>query len=277
MRADKKQKMLYKIVYFDEESITDFMQIVADGKLEKTTELLEEAKKSGDTATEGRVGIGIGGVLKTLIGFEASVAGKGSLETSFSTGNMVKSIVTNTILTDFINFISGQEKIEEKSINVIRKFEGYSITVSKDSMSYMVLLSPYLSMLKSGTSIKADDFDIAVDKMDNTLKNAKGYYEFIGSKNGEKFIFRFNINSFKNNYKPSDLLKMDISIYAIKVGRSTIRKLNIDYEFEIESPAISKDNPEWEKNVLIEETKNSEEDEDNDLDVYDVLLAGIEV
>jgi len=29
--------------------------------------------------------------------------------------------------------------------------------------------------------------------------------------------------------------------------------------------------------VLIEETKNSEEDEDNDLDVYDVLLAGIEV
>ena len=31
-----------KIVYFDEASVTDYVQIVAGGELQKTTELLEE-------------------------------------------------------------------------------------------------------------------------------------------------------------------------------------------------------------------------------------------
>lgn len=34
-----------KIVYFDEESVTDYVQIIAEGKLEKTTELLNETIK----------------------------------------------------------------------------------------------------------------------------------------------------------------------------------------------------------------------------------------
>ena len=37
--------MLSKIVYFDEASVTDFMQIVAGGQLEKTTELLKQSMK----------------------------------------------------------------------------------------------------------------------------------------------------------------------------------------------------------------------------------------
>lgn len=61
-------------------------------------------------------------------------------------------------------------------------------------------------------------------------------------------IFRFNIKSFKNNYKATDLQKMDISIYAIKVGKSSIEKLNIDNEFEIEEKYFKKDNPKYEKN-----------------------------
>ena len=34
-----------KIVYFDEESVTDYVQIIAEGKLEKTRELLNETIK----------------------------------------------------------------------------------------------------------------------------------------------------------------------------------------------------------------------------------------
>ena len=37
-----------KIVYFDEESVTDYVQIVAGGELESTTELL----KTRDTLAE---------------------------------------------------------------------------------------------------------------------------------------------------------------------------------------------------------------------------------
>ena len=35
-----------KIVYFDEDSVTDYVQIVAGGTLEKTTELLNSSEKS---------------------------------------------------------------------------------------------------------------------------------------------------------------------------------------------------------------------------------------
>lgn len=67
-------------------------------------------------------------------------------------------------------------------------------------MSYMVMVSPYLSMLKSGSSIPAGEFNIAVDKLDNALRHAKGYYEFVGTKGRSRAILRFNINSFRNSY-----------------------------------------------------------------------------
>lgn len=37
----------------------------------------------------------------------------------------------------------------------------------------MVMVSPYLSMLRSGSSIPAGDFNIAIDKLENALKMQK--------------------------------------------------------------------------------------------------------
>ena len=72
----------------------------------------------------------------------------------------------------------------------------------------MVMVSPYLSMLRNGSSIPAGEFNIAIDKLDNALRHAKGYYEFVGTKGKSRVILRFNINSFRNSYTISDLLKM---------------------------------------------------------------------
>lgn len=273
---EKKMNMLCKIVYFDEDSVTDYIQIVAGGRLEKTTELLKETNDNGAAGAEGKASVGIGGVLKALLGFEVNVAVDSKLETSFNTNQMVKNIVKNTILTDFIDLInvtSLDKEQDSKNSGAIHKFTGYKIYAPKDSMSYVALISPYLSMLKGGTAIPAGEFNIAVDKLDNTIKNAKGYYEFVGTKDDKKVIFRFNIKSFKNNYKATDLQKMDISIYAIKVGKSSIEKLNFNNEFEIEENYSRKDNPEYEK----KEKKEEDESLKLDLDVYDVLLAGVEV
>lgn len=140
-------------------------------------------------------------------------------------------------------------------------------------MSFVALISPYLSMLKSGSLVEAGEFNIAMDKLDNTMKNAKGYYEFLGEKNENKVIFRFNIKAFKNNYKASDLLKMDMSVYGIKVGKSSLAKLNFNGEFELDQSTTSKDNPEYTK----EEEQNFPEEYYKELDVYDVLLAGVEI
>lgn len=265
---------LCKIVYFDEESVTDYIQIVAGGALEKTTELLNETNDKGEASIDTKGKVGISGILKALVGFELSVSGNAALETSFNSNQMAKNIVKNTILTDFIDILEQDKENDDSESGAIRKFSGYSITAPKDSLSYVALISPYLSMLKGGTAIPAGEFNIAVDKLDNTIKSAKGYYEFVGTRGEEQIIFRFNIKSFKNNYKAPDLMKMDISIYAIKVGKSTIQQLNFSNEFEIEQSITRRDNPVYQKTEKISEDNGADSKE---LDVYDVLLAGVEI
>lgn len=270
-KAVGEQSKICKIVYFDEDSVTDYVQIVAGGKLEKTTELLNQTKDSGDAGATTKGSIGFGGILKALIGFGVSASAEASIETSFNTDRMAKNIVKNTILTDFIDILSRNEqssKNMKKDQGAIHKFEGYTISAPKDSLSYVALISPYLSMLQGG-DIPAGDFNIAIEKLDNTIKSAKGYYEFIGCKNEQSVIFRFNIKSFKNNYKVTDLLKMDISIYAIKVGTSSISNLNFNKELDINQ--VAKDNPSYHK-----EDNNTSNKAEKQLNVYDVMLAGVE-
>lgn len=264
-----------KIVYFDEESVTDYVQIVAGGKLEETTELLKshDAKEGQEGKVSGKAGIS--GIFGALLGWGAESSVNMSAGLEFNSGKMVKNIVKNTILTDFLKAID--ESITGKSKSrlpkgTIKQFKGYKISVEKDSLSYMVMVSPYFSMLKSGSTISAGDLSIAVDKLDNALRHAKGYYEFVGTKARSRVVLRFNINSFRNGYTISDLLKMDLSIYAIKVGRTALESLNVNKELGMNVSFIPKDNPSY------EDGSNTEDElSDNPiLDVFDVLLAGVE-
>lgn len=168
-----------KIVYFDEDSVTDYVQIVAGGELENTTELLKsrDAQEAQSVQANGKVGIS--GIFKALLGWEAGASADVSAGLSFNSSKMVKNIVKNTILTDFLKTI---EDVSQGRTNsrlpkgTIKQFKGYKISAVEDSLSYMVMVSPYLSMLKSGSSIPAGEFNIAVDKLDNALRHAKGYF-----------------------------------------------------------------------------------------------------
>ena len=88
--------MLCKIVYFDEDSVTDFVQIVAGGQLEKTTELLNQSQENGKTELGAKVGIGLSGVFRALMGFEGSASVGASIGASFNSNEMAKNIVKNT-------------------------------------------------------------------------------------------------------------------------------------------------------------------------------------
>ena len=66
---------------------------------------------------------------------------------------------------------------------------------------------------------------------------------------------------------------MNLSIYAIKVGRTTIDMLNVSKELEMDVSIIPKDNPSYEESNEVEDTSTSSKA----LDVFDVLLAGVEV
>ena len=189
---------------------------------------------------------------------------------------MMKNIVKNTILTDFLTILEDKGTLTKSASKMpkgaIKKFKDYTISAEEDSLSYMVMVSPYLSMLKTGSAIPAGEFNIAVDKLDNALRHAKGYYEFVGVKGRSRVILRFNINSFRNGYTISDLLKMNLSVYAIKVGRTTLDMLNVNKELGMNVSIIPKDNPSYEEQSDdTENTSNSQV-----LDVFDVLLAGVE-
>ena len=263
-----------KIVYFDEESVTDYVQIVAGGELENTTELLKSRDAQEEQSTQVKGKAGISGIFKALLGWEASASAEVSAGLSFNSSKMVKNIVKNTILTDFLKIIedaSTEKVVSRLPKGTIKQFKGYKISAEENSLSYIVMVSPYLSMLKSGTAIPAGEFSIAVDKLDNALRHAKGYYEFVGTKGRSRIILRFNINSFRNSYTISDLLKMDLSIYAIKVGRTALENLNVNKELGMNVSVLPKDNPSYENNSEDEETVSNPT-----LDVFDVLLAGVE-
>ena len=105
-----------KIVYFDEESVTDYVQIVAGGELEKTTELLNSREAQEGQSAQANGKVGISGVFKALLGWDAGASAEVSAGLSFNSSKMVKNIVKNTILTDFLKTVDDTEKSDRKSV-----------------------------------------------------------------------------------------------------------------------------------------------------------------
>lgn len=263
-------EQLCKIIYFDEESVTDYIQIVVGGQEERIEESKVQAEDYSVNGLKSKWGFGAS--LKAIFKFNAQIGGDAEFGKQSSEKDLTKCIITNTILTDFIAMINSDEALAINS--AIKKFGGFKITAPENSFAYMVLVIPYLAMIKGGTTIPAGEVSISTDRLDNALKAAKGYYEFVGTNLNnpkEKYIFRFNIKSFRNNYRAADLLKMNVAMYAIKVGQSSLDMLNIQNELNIEP--IHKDNPDY-----VKKASNTRRKKANELlmDVYDVLLAGVE-
>lgn len=258
-----------KIVYFDEESATDYLQIFRGGNLEKTTELLRETTKNADVNAGADVGVNgnksLSGFFSALLGFNGSIDVKTTAGAGIQTSNLAKSILQNTILTDFLDNA-------KKDPSSIIKFNDYKLEVEKDSLTYIVMISPFMSMISGSSALdEAEEYDLAIDKVDETLKLAKGYYEFVGQRNMKKeadVIFRFNINAFKNNYRITDIRKMDLIMYAVQVGSAYLDELKFNNEFELK---VSNSNPYFKPEDINNGQKGSLK-----LKVFDVLLAGVE-
>lgn len=255
---------IIKLVYFDEGSATDYIQIIEGGNLSTVETLLDEDAQSGSVGAKAKVGVDTS-LIKRLIGFGASANAEGSLEASFNSGAIVKSIISNTVLTDFLQAV-------ELEGSHIKKLDNIRIEQIPGSIASFSLLTPYLSMFRSGQAFSAGDFDISLDKLDNTISNAKGYLEFMGRVEAEgQIILRFNRKALKNNYRPSDLLRMSLTLYAVHVGECRISDLLADKELSTEGFSVA-DNPDY-----ASEATSSPEEPEQTLEMYDVLLAGVSV
>ncbi|MED4057572.1 DUF6414 family protein [Niallia taxi] len=261
-----------KIVYFDEESVTDYLQISNGGNLNKTTELLRETGKNAQIDGKASMGVStknnaLSHFLGALVGFSGNVEVNSVAGAKFKTDNIAKTIIQNTILTDFLDSL-----VNEGSS--IEEFKDYELEAEKDSLTYIVMISPFMSMVSGNPGLdETGEYDLVIDKIDETIRNAKGYYEFIGTdreNEKEEVVFRFNINAFKNNYKITDLRKMNLIIHAMHIGFSKKSDLTFIGEFDLKNKKSR--NPKY-----GETNSNSRSNgEEPSFKVYDVLMAGVE-
>lgn len=252
--ADKgrPKKSMIKIVYFDEDSASDYLDVSAGGKKASTSENVKERSRE----THSKVEAGLIAKLSWLPFLGTSAEGSAGAGMSAAGKSILSKTLSNTILTDYL--------AEAEDDGRIKRLEGLRMTAPKDSMAFMKMYTPYMIVAKT------EDEGIDLARMDEALMAAKGYYELIGENldSGEKCILRFNIRAFRNSYGLTDLGRMQLVFHGVLVGRATEDGLDINAEMsqisDVEPPSAMD---------IVEGTVAADE---SLLDVYDVILAGIE-
>lgn len=251
MSTKESSQSMIKIVYFDEESASDYLDVSAGGKVASTSEdVRERAQEMHGKVEAGLIAkmswlpfLGASGELSA--GAAASAAGKSILNKTLS----------NTILTDYLAKADGDRQV--------LKLRDLRVTAPKDSMAFMKMFTPYMVMLN------IEDAPIDLTRLDEVLVGAKGYYELLGeSENGPKHVLRFNLKAFRNNYGLTDLGRMRLVFHGVLVGRTTETALGMQAEMlgDAEGKPVT-------AVALVDGMGTSP---DGLLDVYDVILAGVE-
>jgi hypothetical protein len=225
---------LVKVVYFDEDAASDYIDLAMGGREERV--LSDE--NSNDKSLSANAEAKLSAKIPFWSFFRAEAGTGGEFNVSEKAKNIVSQTISNTILTDYT------KKVAESSLGV-KKFEGYDVKFV-DSLSCMRLYLPYEQI--NGT---AEDFkDIKASKQ--SLDEIKGYYEMLGVRKDRRLILRFNHSAFRNNYSCPDMLSMNLTFYAVKVGETTL--FDLRNEKENMSPSAKKGQE------SLEEERQSEED-----------------
>ncbi|MGE7811269.1 DUF6414 family protein [Lysinibacillus capsici] len=254
-----------KVVYFDESSALDLIDIKNEGRAEKIIDSIVE--KAGKFGTEGAYGTG------WLDNLTTGLTGKFSAGISRKRSNIVQTNITNTILTSFINVIN--EPTEKDKEIELSKITTKHIYILEGSAAYMKAIAPFIKILKEDNMILKGNEDINsfdIYNIDETLEDAKGYYELIAIDiNNVKTIVRFNLDGFRNNYRLQDLQKMNLTLYGVPVGKTKEESLRFEWEIDSEKklPISS------ESFDAYSDLKSEEKVEDT-LEIIDIILAGIE-
>lgn len=256
-----------KIIYFDEASALDCLDQISNGRSEELVQsMLNKAK---GFSTDGS--LSIGGAFLDLFKMGAKANLKGNYERSGS--NIITKTITNTLLTDFI------KELDKKDSGFnFSKITNYKLTIPNNSMTFLKTLAPFIKLYTNNDSSEGEvdenltENNIDVSQFDEILTTAKGYYEVLATKGDGKKVLRFNLEGLRNNYKLSDLQKMNLTVYGIPVGKCSIESLDIDNEIQSSTTDV-----EGNIGVTAEELLNQNNgEEENQIEVIDVILAGVE-
>ena len=163
--------------------------------------------------------------------------------------------------------------INKESSSKVEYLDNIKLFIEKDSPAFYRNITPVLDMIsdiEKMNSFTDDDKNnfkgIEIKNIERTLDRLSGYYEIKGiSSDNKEMILRFNISGLRNNYTLSDLTKMDIKLYGIKVGKID----SIDLSFNTMIDRLSRQN---QSKIGID---FDAEQEDNMIPIYDILVAGV--
>ena len=245
----------------------DFLQIESKGKLTKTTELMTTLQGETGMEVDAEGTIGKNSALKTIFEKMTGLSGSVTLSATSSGGiqgnKIAKTILENSLLYDFLDTVELRKKNFLVDIT-----ENYTLEISENSMSYFAMIAPISEMMEGSQSIDGmENVSMSFSKLNSGIREIKGYFELIGYNKKQEIerIFRFNINSFKNNYRIHDLTKMTLKLYSIKVGATTISDLNFETQFNLQQRNLS-------FTGILENDRICSEQK---YPVYDVILAGV--
>ncbi|WP_198947141.1 MULTISPECIES: DUF6414 family protein [unclassified Corynebacterium] len=249
-RSEPPGQPFVKVVYFDEDSASDFLDMRLGGQVYK--EETNIAERNNEAAA--RAAAEAGAKFKWLNFFSFGVDASAEGELGRSKRSLLSKTLSNTILTDYL-----RETKNPKGITVLN---GYSVTPAPESLTHVKMFSPYINLIKD------EGLPLDFSRMDEVLASAKGYYEMIASRDdGEKCVLRFNLEAFRNNYGLPDLPRMNLEYHGIRVG--TTAEDSLDAESELD-PNTSK--PKHTPSSILDGPKAQKT---NTLNVYDVLFAGV--
>lgn len=250
-KASARQPLI-KVVYFDEQSASDYLDISAGGKVAASSQDVRDRT----TDMHARVETSLAAKFSWLPFIGASAETAAGVNLSSVGQSILSKTLSNTILTDYLTAVDDDNRIE--------RLEGLTVTAPRNSMAYMKMYTPYMVIAKS------DDTGIDLARLDEALVGAKGYYELLGeSLEGRKCVLRFNFRAFRNNYGLTDLRRMRLVFHGVDVGRTTESALSMEAEMSDggEQPSLS---------ALEMLDGAAAAGAEPLLEVYDVILAGVE-
>lgn len=260
-----------KMVYFDEGSALDYLEAKHGGRYDKvSSDIIQRAK-----TLAGEVGLEVSNdpklfsfIIDSLIGIKGRVSGRTAYDRKSETN--ISETVSSTVLSNFIDDV--YENVQDSNFGIFNKI---NLSIIQNSITFLKTISPMLKIIKEESF--EQQMPIHLGALDQIFSDAKGYYELISEDEKEKTVFRFNINSLRNNYRLNDLTKMDITIIGIKVGECTEEQLEWEAEFNEKKNEQKSERKSRVANIIETELQNGEKVPDviKKLDIYDVILAGV--
>lgn len=109
MAKNTKSPKMMKVVYFDEIAATDYITIQNGGQIDWTTTENKErlAKIIAEIDVQAKGGFNLFSFIKS------SISGNVNANLGTNTSNLIKSTVTNTLLTDYISMASEDKNISQ--------------------------------------------------------------------------------------------------------------------------------------------------------------------